>query len=53
MKQAVVKFQSENAMQAYSLMGGIILAEEIFKRLGINHAIDQHIGARRTGSGVK
>lgn len=53
MKQSVVKFQSENAIQAYSSMGGVILAEEIFKRFGINHAIDKHIGARTAGSGVK
>ena len=53
MKQSIVKFQSKNAIQTYSSMGGIILAEEIFKRLGINHAIDKHIGARRAGSGVK
>ena len=53
MKQAVVKFQSENVNQTYSSVGGVILAEEIFKRFGINHAIDKHIGARTAGSGVK
>lgn len=53
MKQTAVKFQSKNEIQAYSSMGGVILTEEIFKKLGINTAIDQHIGARVAGSGVQ
>lgn len=53
MKQADVKFQSENEDRAYSPMGGAVLIEELCKRFGICRAIDEHIEARRAGNGIK
>ena len=55
MKQIDVKFQPENeknAEQIFTPFGGAVLIDEVFRKLGISHSIDEHIGARPASAGV-
>ncbi len=54
MKQIDVKFQhAKKGEQTYSPFGGALLVDDIFKKFGIDDAIDHCIGARRANTGVK
>ncbi len=54
MKQIDAKFQSENdGDQMYSSFGGTLLLDDMFRKFGIDDAIDRYIGARRADDGVK
>jgi hypothetical protein len=54
MKQIDIKFQyAKKGEQTYSPFGGALLVDDIFKRFGIDDAIDRHIGARRANAGVR
>ncbi len=54
MKQIDAKFQDKNdKVPTYSPFGGALLVDDMFKKFGIDDAIDQYIGARRANAGVK
>ena len=55
MQQIEIKIQSENgnhAQSKFTPFGGAVLVGEVFRKLGIDKAIDKYIGARPPSVGL-